>query len=384
MWVNFSESFKKIFGGVFLFAIAISVLITVGFFTDKKVILKSDFTSFITGAKILLKDNENLYNSKVQKAFQYRIKEYSQSGLLPFRNPPPVAAFFTPLTFFSLETAYRFFAIFNFALYILSIYILAKTFSGSVKKSHFLIGLLFWPFYSVFIIGQISIFLFFILVLTAKFLKEKNNGSLGCASALLLIKPQFLILIPFLLILAENKKRFLKGLLIGSAAFLVFSILLVGHEALFHYPSFLVETENYLYGSGKENFLGLISILNFGVYTSLLVNFLLYFLTLGFFTQFKNSKNKHTIFGAAIIFICVFSVHLLMHDLVVLMFPLLVILIEREKSSLLLIKNRLSIIFCVIYLLPFLEFFNLAYLFPIILLFSGIYFLKTTGDPRNK
>ena len=383
--------------------LAVYVLFLGFFYVDKNFVAGTDFISFRTGAKILIsQDRKNMYDISVQKEFQ---KERVDSGgsLLVYKNPPPLAAVFIPFAFLSPVTGYRIFLIFNILALISAVFFLEKQIFPKPNLLYYLIPFVFWPVISVLITGQISILLLLLFICLYSILKSDKPFKLGITSSFLLLKPQYLIFIPFLFILVRKKTEFIKGLAVGVILFSIIVVMISGVDFFQVYPSFLIATESSEFGSHTLSYVGLVSLLlfageylNWPAFLAYAVNSLFYISALYFFSKFRSGKLPY-LFSAGIFFTVSLSVHTWVHDLVLLLIPIYLLLQKIEKNNfkayktiillLIVIFISNSVFHIISFFIPVNFIGSGKYLKPILLLLGGIIFMllaKTDLKLRNK
>jgi heme/copper-type cytochrome/quinol oxidase subunit 4 len=310
------------------------------FFANPKLIVESDVVSFLTGA-LMIRNNVGVdtYDLATQLSFQNQIvSPFIKENVLPFKNFAPFALPFVPLTFLTLKSAYIIFAFFNIIL----LGVLTYYFSKVLKKVKsyrfwFLSPFIFLPSILSVILGQLSIVLTAIYFFVYKFLKEDKSALAGIFSGLVLIKPQYAVSFPFFLLLAKNKGKFISGFLLTFGVILIAAVLLSGVESLSQYPSFLLATENASFGQRSQRMFTLSSTVfyNFpaqplSYLDTLYINAFLY---LGVFYLFiKRYKNLSLdyAFSGATIFSLLFAVHVLEHDLAILLVPVFLLMKSNE------------------------------------------------------
>jgi hypothetical protein len=198
-----------------------------------------DFMAFFTGAQLITHSPMMLYNLHSQQVTQQNIAPITRqlSLFIAFINPPFVALLFVPLLKLGLLNAYLVWLTIN-VLFLVVICFLGYRQINSSKpyiKILAIIGILtFIPILTSLLIGQLSILLSLILLLTWIFLKKGWNFRSGLMLSLLLIKPQFLLL-PFLAVIIQRRSKLTYGLIIGILILIIISYLLVGANGITNY-----------------------------------------------------------------------------------------------------------------------------------------------------
>ncbi len=335
----------------------------------------TDFISFYTGA-LIVRNGEGrfLYDEKTQGKYQKPFSQNLSVKLLPYRNPPFVALFFIPFTLFSFGNAYLLLGFLNMGAVLFIGYLSRKLFINIRQPIFFsLIPLLYWPVIQNFILGQISLFLSLVFFLVYLFYKKGRYFSAGLIIGLLLFKPQYLLITPFLFLLSKGKS-FLMGLIVSALVILAVSFLVSGFTGLAKYPHFIAATENPIYGSRIWHYYTLDSALKmvgFGDKSAVL-NFFLY---LTFFVLFVFRK-KFLSFDRIFVFITLcailFSVHSLTHDSAILLLPIFILMNQKKWLPVL-----------VLLLLPFAKEFNLAWFVGIGLFIFNTWLLFLNPSPKR-
>ncbi len=207
-----------------------------------------DFLAFFTGAQLSGTAPTNLYNLHSQLLTQQTILPITKtmSIFITFVNPPFVALLFTPFIKIGLVNAYLVWLVIN-TLFLVSIcYLGCRQLKWS--KLYIVIPVVlgiatFIPILTSLLIGQLSILLSLVLLLAWIFLKKGWDFRSGLMLSLLLIKPQFLIL-PFLAVLIQRRKKLTYGLITGILVLLLVSYFLMGANGLLTYIQSLSAASN--------------------------------------------------------------------------------------------------------------------------------------------
>ncbi len=330
---------KKLFLSANLIGIVfiISVILAIPYyvlFTRPQLIAQSDLVSFITGAQMLKEGTENIYDLQVQHSFQQKVLfPYERDGVLPFKYLPVFSLPFFPLTFLPLRLSYIIFACFNLIVLGAFIYISSNIFTKINKIRYwFLIPFIFLPNILTTLLGQISFILVFIYLYIYKSIRNKNALLGGVITGLLLIKPQYIIAAPFFLILTPDRKRFLYGLAASSLFVIIASIYLSDVKTILNYPDFLLATENASFLERSQRMFTISSSLFYnlpleiGYNSALYLNAALYLL--GYYLFLKRYKlvTVDLAFVSATLFSLLFAVHVLEHDLSILLVPIFILM----------------------------------------------------------
>jgi len=198
-----------------------------------------DFIAFFTSAQLLMHSPTILYNLHSQQLMQQSIAPITKqmSLFIAFVNPPFVALLFVPLLKLGLLNAYLVWLIINALFLVIICFLGYRQINSSkpyVKILSIICILTFIPILTSLLIGQLSILLSLVLLLTWIFLKKGWNFRSGLMISLLLIKPQFL-LFPFLAVIIQRRNKLTYGLIIGIIVLVIISYLLVGTNGITNY-----------------------------------------------------------------------------------------------------------------------------------------------------
>jgi len=202
-----------------------------------------DFIAFYTGAKLLSQSPADLYNLHWQQIVQVNIDPASKINhvFLPFLNPPFVAFLFQIMLPFTLVNAYNIVLGVNIVLLML-IFVIFKQLNKYLPWyiiGAFIIGATtFVPIMISLLVGQTSIFLCVIFLLSWFFLKKGWEFRGGLMLSLILIKPHFFIL-PLFAILIQRRITILAGIVMGAVCLLGISYFLVGWNSMNNYFALL-------------------------------------------------------------------------------------------------------------------------------------------------
>lgn len=352
--------------GTFLYIFGISCVVFIFFVTYRyfhtpHFFLKTDVISFLTGAKIIKEGKtEFLYDIETQFEYQNKVVTPYQKVLLPFRNFPVTAIFYTPLLNMNLKDSYA--VIFAVNVLLVTVFaVLVFRLFPNLKKSKVLyfVPFLFWPSVNNLIVGQYTPVILLIFLWIYVSIKEKKDFLSGFATSLLIIKPQYLLFTPFAFKLSVNKKNYFQGFIAGVIIFILINIFISkGNIGLFmDYPKFILSTESSNFGSRPNQMYTLYGLANFyfpRIDNSILLgaNLISYVLVAGFvYINKKIDRNLNKIFTLGIVLTILFSIHALTHDLMALLLPAFIIFSFETKFGL--TKSWLTLLF--IGVLPLLQ-----------------------------
>ena len=356
-------------------------------FAKEKLIVESDVVSFITGAKMVRSGVKGeIYDLPTQHFYQNQVvAPFVKENALPFKNFPIFILPFIPFTFLPLRLSYIIFAFFNLAILVLFVFVSAKTFKRIKEfRLWFLAPFVFLPNILTIILGQLSIILAFTYLFIYKSLKENKAFLAGVISGFLFLKPQYIVAVPFFLLLAKKRPVFLKGFIIVFLILILSTFLISGPDALLKYPSFLLLTENESFSGHTQRMFTLSSTLYYNppikfmsFKAVLILNALLYFLFYYIFIRKYKQIEFSLAFASATIFSLLFAVHVLEHDLAILLVPIMLLI----NSALYNIARNIK----------FIIFASLLFLMPLIVLlvspvagtllsFTAAFILLSKGD----
>lgn len=326
------KGFPLIFLKIVTTSFLVSIVFLLIFFLPKSTLYSTDLVSFLTGARIISSGNgQRLYDISYQYDIQKHITENRFEGrmLLPYLYFPLNAFLFIPFLSFSLEVGYRIFV----CLILCGFGLLALKFKRLFKIKDFfqilLLFVLYLPNFASIFAPQFSVIIIFIFLYL--YLSFKNNEALksGIFSSLLFIKPTFLIAIPFLFLLSKEKRKFVTTFLISAGVLGVLNIYLGGLQILVSYPSFLSFTDRPEFGNRPEYSFGILSFLkSFDVLSELqfiTVWGILYGSALHFFNKILAKIKLEQSFSLILFLTTLLSLHLLLHDMsVLILIPFLI------------------------------------------------------------
>ncbi|HSX09165.1 MAG TPA: glycosyltransferase 87 family protein [Candidatus Saccharimonadales bacterium] len=205
-----------------------------------------DFLAFFTGAYLLFHSSTQLYDLHSQIISQQHILPISKDThvFLPFINPPFVTIIFAPFIHLGVINAYLSWLIINSLLFTIICFLGYRQISEhklSIKIIFIICTITFIPILTALLIGQLSILLSLILLLSWIFSKKKWDFGSGLMLSLLLIKPHF-FLVPFLAVLVQRRRKLTLGLLSGAAILIALSYALVGPNGIASYIQTLMRT----------------------------------------------------------------------------------------------------------------------------------------------
>lgn len=341
MRVNIAEP-KLLLARIFIFSSLAAFLFAVVFTLSFKEAVGSDLVSYLTGARILRQERgEFLYNLDKQYYYQQKvIKPHVETGLLPFVNPPIIALFFIPLSFFPLLYAYKIYIIILFLVMVFISGVVSKIFSNLRESFWLILPFIFYPSFGAVFVGQLSPFLVLCFLLIYLYLTKTNESIVGILAGLLLLKVQYIILVPYLFLLVKDKRLFIKYFLSSMLILVTISSLLSGWKIWDNYFITIYFAQNPEYGTRVWNMFTLHSSLSqIKPFSSLsyielaLINLLFYLISLGIFIKLSRFIPLDRLFAIAVILTLVFCMHGVNYDLSLLLLPIFILLNTLRKKA---------------------------------------------------
>lgn len=366
----------------FLASFFVSLLLAVFGYLSFRNALGSDLVSYLTGALAIREGyGTNLYNYQTQAHFQAEvIKPFKEQSILPFHNFPLLAAAFIPLTYFNLLTAYKLFVAFLFIVLGAFSYISTRTFKNIPKGSFwFIVAFLFYPSLDAAFSGQVTLLILFLLLSIFIYLKKGEGLIAGALSSLLLLKVQYVIFVPFLVILTKDKKALLKGFLASSGVIFLSSVLISGWDFFSAYPQYVLSMQRPEFGIRVHDMFTLfafaeqipsLSFLSSGALMAF--NLIFYLFALYFFSKKISKKSLNLSFATAVLLTLLFAVHGVNHDLALLLIPIFVLLNIMKSKKGLKIAGKTALF--TLFLVPFSFPLGIPMLAPLFLGFAALLF----------
>src|SRR5262249_39874148 len=216
---------------------------------------KTDFSLTYVGARIVHQGlGPRLYDVTLQK--QVRDSLFEHPSPLFFEHPPFEALMFSPMAALPFRKAYRIWALFNAALWLLLIFFLRRHLQWPKEDLGYIcLWLLFAPLGVALYQGQSSLVLLGLYAVTFVCLKRSQDFAAGLALGFGLFKFQFVL--PFVLIFMLRRKwKFLGGFAISALMVGLLSLLTVGSLGLMKYARFVLaigsNPQNESYGSAVD------------------------------------------------------------------------------------------------------------------------------------
>lgn len=193
-----------------------------------------DFLQFYISARLINQGRSSqLFDQRVADAEMRAIVREPNRVQLPTVYGPQVGLLFTPLARMSFPAAARIWAALSLLVVAACFYLLWATCPAlrSQARTVAICAVAFPPLFHFFVRGQISVLL--LLCLSAAFLAFRSDRDwfAGVALGCLVFKPQFLVAIPLVLLLAQAWKAF-AGLALSAAGQLALTTLYFGANVM--------------------------------------------------------------------------------------------------------------------------------------------------------
>lgn len=368
---------------------ALAVPIGIYFFIAAYKSTKTDFFAFYTGAKLLATNAKMLYDPASQIKVQndeFGLSYKLDTGYMAYINIPISAFIYIPYLLINANTAAYVSFFVSIVLTFAGIYLLYRN-----KKARFFsltsfLVISFVPIYQSIHLAQIASVIFLIVVgIYLNFLKG-NTKAVAVLCALLILKYQYLLLVPYLFLAIKDKKTFLKWFLPTFFTLAALNFVVAPATWVEQYINLMAVYMNNHTVMGMENKFSLNMYSALGhltgdaTLTTYLLSGVIYLASMLLVTAFrKRVTNTKLLFYAVLIFAMVFNLHTLPSDYIFLLIPLIG-LIESKESWV--VK---SLVVVTIYLSSFYSVFSATWLQTILLMGFGLFLLVKqaflVGDP---
>ncbi len=347
----------------------------------------SDACSYYRAGKMLLSGHRmELYDFEVQRQYTARLwlessaHDLSYMQDLLFYLPPYLLLIFGPLALLTLSHGFLVWYVLN-AGFLISIPFLLRKSLGLGNKLTALAVIatpMFFPVELALGQGQLSILLLFLFALAFRELSEGREYRAGCVFAVAFFKPHFVL--PLLLIvLVMRKWKIISGFLATSVLLAGISIVLVGWHSTLQYPLAMLRYSRLPVGSGENpefmfNLRAFAYVLLHARISSSLLHagtmiaslLLVVLLMVPFWGQRRNLNALDYSFIMVIALVA--SYHAYLHDMTLLVLPLLLVCSHIASQKL---NNRsilLGLMAGALFILPA----TVPLLFPVVLLAFGV------------
>jgi Glycosyltransferase family 87 len=303
----------------------------------------ADFRQLYTGGYMVRSGHAHeLYDYDAQKEFENKLVSAADVAL-PVNHPAYEELLFVPLSYLRYSNAYLAFLAVNLLL-LLAAYKIMQAWTANLKAIYkwlpSVMFLGFLPIAAVLIQGQDSILLLLLLACACRLLESERQEAAGAFLGLALFKFQIVLPIVFLFVL-WRRWRFVAGFLASGAAVVAVSLWLVGLQQIGTYMQSLMSmsvglesgSEQVRYGvspTAMGNIRGLIFGLT-GHHSPARFTFVVTVISSCIIVAFAAKcgqylRSELDRMLIAIMTTIVVSYHLLIHDLSIMLIPILVIL----------------------------------------------------------
>ncbi|HLN84917.1 MAG TPA: glycosyltransferase family 87 protein [Candidatus Limnocylindrales bacterium] len=194
----------------------------------------ADFVTFYAQARLIWDDRRSLYDLDKQLIYQNQLAPVEK--VLPFVYPPITAALLAPLALVPFSTAFLLMTIVNLLLIGQSARLLIRHLSLTPDQSRWLLLLAFCNYgvHGVVFYGQTSAIVLYVLTLHILAQRHEEKPSAGLWAGLLCVKPQYLAVPHFILLLGGRWREMLVGAAV-SATLVIGLFLWIGIDASTQY-----------------------------------------------------------------------------------------------------------------------------------------------------
>src|SRR5579864_6105571 len=192
---------------------------TPGLFDRAGNIKFQDFLPFYVSARMMAQGRApELYDERTIASEELKIIDQQSAVRLPNLYGPQVALLFVPLTRFSFPVAARIWVTLSLLIYCGCIYAVVKTCSSLAPYSALvaIAAAAYPPLFHFFVRGQVSALVLACFTVAWLAFRSDRDWLAGIALGLLIFKPQFLVAVPLVLLLARSWITF--ATLAGSAS----------------------------------------------------------------------------------------------------------------------------------------------------------------------
>ncbi len=215
---------------------------TPGLFDRAGNIKFQDFLPFYMSARLVTQHRAgDLYDQKIQADEMQSIVQRPNRVVIPNLYGPQVGLWFAPLAGLSFHVAAGVWAALSLILYFGCLYAIWRSCPGLAfhRKIVALAAVAFPPLFHVFVRGQISALVLACFTVAFLAFQSRRPWLAGAALGLLVLKPQFLVAIPLVLLFAGAWKPFV-SLLLSAAGQLALTRLYFGASVMHAYVEMLL------------------------------------------------------------------------------------------------------------------------------------------------
>jgi len=197
---------------------------------------------WVAGNMVLDGRTEQLYDLDAIKSAEASAigRPEDEILLLPYYNPPFVAALFAPLALLPLKASALLFTAVMLATLLAALLVILKRLDNPLEIGLWTAGVLSsLPVFYAVGHGQFSFLVLLIFTATYLLLKKGSDRWAGAMLALLLMKPH-LVLLPLLILAYKRRTTALRGFVLGAGALAGLSLLVAGPSFVVDYPRLLL------------------------------------------------------------------------------------------------------------------------------------------------
>jgi len=295
-----------------------------------------DFCAFYTGARLYLQGPSRVYDLTLQRATEQQLLGRDD---IPFNHPPYELLLWLPLARLSFQTAFWLLRLAGLLLLAVASKLAATALCPRLgAPAIFLRALAFFPVPYCLWMGQDSVLLLAILAACAWLLARRMEWLAGAALGLALLKPQLVLPIAAVFLLMR-RWRVVRGFLCSAFAVLTLSIFMVGFAGMRQMLTILLAGQTSahmaIHPSMMPNLRGLLSLLLAGHSSSdtILVGAISISLLLAARATVQPQQPSARAFAGLICFALLVSFHLNLHDLALLLLPILLVMQDKMWSG---------------------------------------------------
>ena len=295
-----------------------------------------DFCAFYTGARLYLQGPSRVYDLTLQRATEQQLLGRDD---IPFNHPPYELLLWLPLARLSFQTAFWLLRLAGLLLLAVASKLAATALCPRLgAPAIFLRALAFFPVPYCLWMGQDSVLLLAILAACAWLLARRMEWLAGAALGLALLKPQLVLPIAAVFLLMR-RWRVVRGFLCSAFAVLTLSILMVGFAGMRQMLTILLAGQTSahmaIHPSMMPNLRGLLSLLLAGhsSWDTILVGAISISLLLAARATVQPQQPSARAFAGLICFALLVSFHLNLHDLALLLLPILLVMQDKMWSG---------------------------------------------------
>jgi len=295
-----------------------------------------DFCAFYTGARLYLQGPSRVYDLTLQRATEQQLLGRDD---IPFNHPPYELLLWLPLARLSFQTAFWLWRLAGLLLLAVASKLAATALCPRLgAPAIFLRALAFFPVPYCLWMGQDSVLLLAILAACAWLLARRMEWLAGAALGLALLKPQLVLPIAAVFLLMR-RWRVVRGFLCSAFAVLTLSIFMVGFTGMRQMLTILLAGQTSahmaIHPSMMPNLRGLLSLLLAGhsSWDTILVGAISISLLLAARATVQPQQPSARAFAGLICFALLVSFHLNLHDLALLLLPILLVMQDKMWSG---------------------------------------------------